>query len=80
MPKKKWEQDLVVQFKDGQVIEVTMHKGDRLILQTDHVLSERMKQRIFNHIKSWLHSEVPVLIIESGIKLAVVRTLNYVES
>jgi hypothetical protein len=72
--------NLEVQFHDGKVVEVEMGDGDRIILQVDHALSDQMRHRLLDIVNTWLNDPSPVLILDAGVKIAVVRALNYVKS
>jgi hypothetical protein len=68
------KQDLSIRFSDNErVIEISMTEGDRIVLQTDHLLSAVTCEKIHKILKNWLSGKQPVLILDQGIKLAVIR-------
>lgn len=68
-------QNLKVQFsEDNRIIEISMTEGDRIILQTEHRLPSVVIARLRSTAEDWLLGNIPVLILDSGLNLAVVRT------
>ena len=68
-------QNLKVQFsKDKRIIEISMAEGDRIILQTEQRLPSSVITRLRSTAEDWLSGNVPVLILDAGLNLAVVRT------
>ena len=72
--------DLSVQFEDKSVIEITMTEGDRLILQVEHPIPQVVVARLHDVVNRWLAGMEPLLILDPGVKLAVVRTLKNVKA
>ncbi len=73
MVNKKWKNDLLIQCK-GDFIEVKISEGDRLILHTEQTLSNQTCEKIHRMLSRWLEGSDPILILDAGFKLTIVRT------